>query len=242
MTRRPLCRAFQVRIIATAAIALVLSAGPLQAAEERPGAWGVIDLSAPLGDRSPSGASGAWSVAADLQARYFDIGTGISQWLLRPSVGYRFTNGLEIRLGYGRFRVRSRSGEVVNEDRPYQDLNLLLGQPLAGNLDLRARVEQRFLDISSEVSHVVRARLRFRRPVGNTASIEAHYEGFYTLNDADWAGSSRLVQWRLYAGVGRPVGPVRIALGYMYQFFDGEDETDIANHLAVLRVGYRFGQ
>ncbi len=62
------------------------------------------------------------------------------------------------------------------------------------------------------------------------------------MNDAEWAGSSRLVQWRLYAGVGRPVGPVRIEVGYLYQYFDIEAGRDIGNHLAILRASYRFGQ
>lgn len=219
-------------------LVLLLCSGALQAAEESPGAWGVLNLSGPLGEQA---ASGAWNFAADIQARYFDFGTGISQWLVRPSVGYRFANGIELRFGYGRFRSRDRLGAVVNEDRPFQDLSVALGKPLAGNLDLRARLEQRFLDVSSEVSHVLRARLRFRRPVGELTSIEAHYEAFYTLNDAGWAGASRLVQWRLYAGAGRPVGPVRIEVGYLYQAFDVEAGTDIGNHLAILRVGYRFG-
>lgn len=219
-------------------LVMVLGAGPLQAAEESPGAWGVLDLAGPIGAPRESG---AWNFAADVQARYFDIGTGISQWLVRPSVGYRFTNGVELRLGYSRFRSRNRRGEVVNEDRPFQDLNLALGQPLAGKLDLRARLEQRFVDISSEVSHVLRTRLRYRRPVGDALSIEGHYEAFHTLNDADWTGASRLVQWRLYAGAGRPVGPVRIEVGYMYQAFDLEAAEDLGNHLAIVRLGYRFG-
>ena len=215
----------------------VLSASAAMAAEESPGGWAVLDLSGPLGEQR---ATGSWNFAADIQARYFDIGTGISQWLVRPSVGYRFNERVELRLGYGRFRARDRRGIVVNEDRPFQDLNLLLGKPWAGTLDLRARLEQRFIDASSDVSHVIRGRLRFRRPLGDVMSIEAHYEGFYTLNDADWAGDSRLAQWRLYAGLGRPVGPVRIEVGYMYQYFANDTAVDLGNHLAILRLGYRF--
>ena len=90
-----------------AGLVLVLFAARLQAADENPGAWGVIDLSGPI---ATAEAGGSWNFAADIQARYFDIGSGISQWLVRPSVGYRFANGVELRLGYGRFRARGRSG------------------------------------------------------------------------------------------------------------------------------------
>jgi hypothetical protein len=93
------------------ALAMAHYTGPVRAAEESPGAWGVVDLSGPIGEPAPNG---TWNFAVDIQARYFDIGTGISQWLARGSAGYRFANGIELRFGYGRFRARNRRGAVVN--------------------------------------------------------------------------------------------------------------------------------
>jgi hypothetical protein len=219
--------------------ALLLATCSALGEQNSPGAWGVVTVGGPIGEPGPRG---RWNVAMDAQARYFDIGTGINQWLLRPSIGFRFTEGAELRVGYGRFRARGAGGLVVNEDRPFQDLALPLASPADGKVDMRLRLEQRFVDISSDVAHVVRTRFRYRRPLGTSGmSAEAHYEAFFALNDTDWAGSSRLAQWRLYLGVGRPVGPVRLELGYLYQPIDRDLGENLGNHLAVLRMDYRFG-
>jgi hypothetical protein len=220
-------------------LALLLVSCTALAEQNTPGAWGVLTVGGSLGEAVPRG---RWNVAMDAQARYFDIGSGISQWLVRPSVGFRFTEGVEIRLGYGRFRARGSGGLVVIEDRPFQDLAFPLARPAGGEVDARLRLEQRFVDVSSELAHVLRTKLRYRRPFGRSgSSVEAHYEAFFALNDTDWAGSSRLAQWRLYLGAGRPVGPVRLELSYLYQPIDREVGEDFGNHLAVFRMDYRFG-
>jgi hypothetical protein len=222
-----------------AILLFLLAVCAAQAEQNSPGVWGVATVAGPLGEPVPRG---RWLIAADAQARYFDIGTGISQWLLRSMIGFRFAEGAEVRLGYGRFRSRGSGGQVVNENRPFQDLLLPLARPAGGQFDLRTRLEQRFVDISSETAHVLRTRFRYRRPIGQgTTTIETHYEAFFALNDTDWAGSPRLAQWRLYFGAGRPVGPVRLELGYLYQPIDREVGEDFGNHLAIFRMDYRFG-
>ena len=209
------------------------------AAEDSAGAWGVATLSGPLGEAS---STGGWNLVVDAQARYFDIGTGASQWLLRPSVGYRFAKGVELRLGYGRFRARSRSGRVVDENRPWQQIGLRLGSPGGGTLDFRGRLEQRSIDISDETNHTFRAMLRYRRVVGSTGiRIEANIEAFLALNDTDWAGSSGMIQERVYLGASRLISSrARLEIGYLYQVLEREAAPDIGNHLAVIRLGYRF--
>jgi hypothetical protein len=230
---------FRRGVISASAFALLTAASIAAGEEDRPGAWGVVTVGGPLGEPTTRG---RWNIGADAQARYFDIGTGISQWLLRPSIGYRYTDGLDLRVGYGRFRTRAAGGLVVNEDRLFQDLALPLVYSASGEFDVRVRLEQRFVDISSDVAHVLRTRFRYRRPVANSDySIEAHYEAFFGLNDTDWTGSSRLAQWRLYLGAGRPVGRVRLELGYLYQPLDREIGEDFGNHLAIFRIDYRFG-
>lgn len=220
------------------ALLMLASGGDVLAADDAAGAWAGVTVAGPLGE---AGSRGALNFAGDAQARYFDIGTGLNQWLVRASVGYRLRGGVELRAGYGRFRSRGRGGGVVNEDRPFQDLVFPLATA-GGTLDVRARLEQRFVDVSSETAHVFRTRLRFRRPLGQAGSrFETHYEAFFALNDSDWAGTSRLAQWRIYLGVSRPAGPVRLEFGYLYQELDRDDRIDVGNHIVVLRAGYRFG-
>ena len=217
-----------------------LSAPRVFAAEDSAGAWGVVSASGPLGEAS---STGRWNLAVDAQARYFDIGSGASQWLLRPSIGYGFANGVELRLGYGRFRTRSSSGRVVDENRPWQQIGLGLGTPGGGTLDFRGRLEQRSVDVSDETNHTFRAMLRYRRIVGSAGiRIEVNVEAFLALNDTDWAGSSGLIQERVYLGASRPISSrARLEIGYLYQVLEREAAPDIGNHIAVVRLGYRFG-
>ena len=235
----------QASVSETAAVCLLcglaaLGAPQAFAAEESAGAWGVVSASGPLGAAS---STGRWNLAVDAQARYFDIGSGASQWLLRPSIGYGFANGVELRLGFGRFRARSRSGRVVDENRPWQQIGLRLGSPGGGTLDFRGRLEQRSIDISDETNHTFRAMLRYRHIVGSAGTrIEANVEAFLALNDTDWAGSTGLIQERVYLGASRPISSrARLEIGYLYQVLESEAAPDIGNHLAVVRFDYRFG-
>lgn len=210
------------------------------AAEDAPGAWAVASLSGPL---SGEGNGGRWNFAADVQARYFDIGSGASQWLVRPSVGYRFANGVDVRVGYGRFRARSKSGRVADENRPWQEISFRFGRPWGGDLGFRGRLEQRSVDISDETNHTFRAMLRYRRNLGGAGTIlELNVETFHALNDTAWAGPSGVIQARGFVGAGWPVTPrIHVGAGYLYQAFVRESAPDLVNHLAVVRVAYRFG-
>jgi len=85
--------------------------------------------------------------------------------------------------------------------------------------------------------------LRYRRAVGSAGiRIEVNVETFLALNDTDWAGASGMIQERVYLGASRPIGSrTRVEVGYLYQVLERETAPDIANHLAVIRLGYRFG-
>ena len=84
--------------------------------------------------------------------------------------------------------------------------------------------------------------LRYRRVVGSTGiRIEANIEAFLALNDTDWAGSSGMIQERVYLGASRLISSrARLEIGYLYQVLEREAAPDIGNHLAVIRLGYRF--
>ncbi len=219
---------------------VVLSIPPVAAAaEDNSGAWAALNVTGPVGAMTEKG---QWNFAADAQARYFDVGIGVRQWLFRPSIGFRFTNGVGIRVGYARFHTRGRSGQTVQEDRSWQEIRFSLAEFAGATLDLRTRLEQRFVDAGTDTGHRLRSRLGIRQPVGaNGARFEAYGEVFFTLNDADWAGSARFAQWRAYAGVSQSVGRARLGIGYQHQRVDVETAPDLGNHLLLLRLDYRFG-
>ena len=95
------------------------------AAEDAPGTW----LTATITDafQTDEGAT-RWHYWIDAQARYFDLGSGINQYLLRPAVGYALRDNLTAWLGYARFRTRNRTGNIADENRYWQQLSWTAGQ------------------------------------------------------------------------------------------------------------------
>ncbi len=170
------------------------------------------------------------------EARYFDLGSGVNQWLARPSVGYRFAEGATLRVGYARFRTSASSGIVASENRGFQQV--FYRTQGRRHFVLRGRYEQRSVDIGDDTSHVVRALVGYRHPLGTSGGrLEMHYETFQTLNDADWAGPARRVQWRIALGGSYPLSDsTRLTAGYLYQEFDRVGPLDIGNHILALRV------
>ena len=85
--------------------------------------------------------------------------------------------------------------------------------------------------------------LRYRHALGQAgAQLELNVETFHALNDTAWAGPSGIIQMRGFVGAGRPVSPrVSVGVGYLYQGFVRENAPDLVNHLAIVRVDYRFG-
>ena len=66
--------------------AVIVCALPQTAAatENDPGIWLTFSTSGELGS---GGVDGRWLYWFDAQARYFDIGSGVNQWLARPGIG-----------------------------------------------------------------------------------------------------------------------------------------------------------
>ena len=223
---------------ATLALSCLLAAAfatpDAQATEDDPGIWAVTATGGRLG-----GQDSRWRYSVDAQARYFDIGAGINQWLLRPGVGYDLGRNVSVWLGYGRFRTRGRSGAVVDENRYWQDL---VWSPRLGSghrLSLRARLEQRSVSAGDDVGIVLRAMARYTIPVRDSSRFFLGVEPFVDLNTTDWSGGTGLSQARLFAGFGWTLGKrMSVEAGYMQQYFKFETREDLINHLAV--VALRF--
>jgi hypothetical protein len=213
--------------------AALYCSAPAWSAEESPGAWGILVVTAPI--ESADGET-RWDVTLNAEARYFDLGSGVNQWLARPSVGYRFAGGAMLRLGYARFRTTSARGVIANENRPWQEI--FYQTRGRRYFVFRGRLEQRFVDVGDDPSHVLRALAGYRQPIGKSRfRLEALYETFETLNDADWVGPARQVQWRFGLGASYPVSDrTRLTVGYLYQEFDRIGRPDLGNHILALRV------
>ncbi|MEM8768260.1 MAG: DUF2490 domain-containing protein [Pseudomonadota bacterium] len=217
---------------------VLLSAGSATATVNNPGAWAVFSGS---GSFRPADKDNRWRYWIDAQHRYFDIGSGITQSVLRPAVGMRFDNGVTVLVGYGYFNNRRTDGERFEEHRPWQQVGWTALKRDRSSLGVRLRLEQRFLDIGDDVGWTLRTQLSYTRRLGNANRWQAiaFLEPFFDLNDTDWGGEARLSQNRVFLGAGyRMTNTLSLEFGYMHQYFARPGEN-LGNHLGILHLKFR---
>lgn len=231
MTRRS--RFFTLASAITLGVCGSLSA-PALATEDNDGLWTIFSTTGAF--RSDDGAS-RWHYWFDAQARYFDLGSGINQYLVRPGIGYKPGDNVSAWAGYARLRSRNRAGSVADENRYWQQLSWTAGQWNNGTFSMRARLEQRSLSTGDDLGLVLRLMTRYVRPFGADASsyVTVSLEPFVDLRDTDWGGDSGLGQNRLSIGVGWRVSKsLVLEAGYMNQYIFADSGEDRVNHLGVL--------
>jgi len=83
-------RAARVQIVRFIALAILgwLATAPVAATESDAGIWAIFSTD---GAFKSDGADSRWLYHFDMQARYFDLGSGVNQWLVRPAVGYKIS-------------------------------------------------------------------------------------------------------------------------------------------------------
>lgn len=218
------------------AIVALFAAMPVtvSAAEDDLGTW--LTVSTTDAFETAQGPS-RWHYWFDAQARYFDIGSGTNQWLVRPGIGYRINESTRAWAGYARFRSRNRSGNTSHEDRLWQQVDWSAGRWRDGTVSLRARLEQRSVSTGDDLGLVVRFMAKYVRPIESwqNASLVLAIEPFVNLRETDWGGDAGLRQNRAIVGVGwRLNDRVAVETGYMNQYIWVDGAQDRNNHLAVL--------
>lgn len=184
-----------------------------------------------------------WRYWVDAQARYFDLGSGANQYLVRPAVGYQAGGNVQVWAGYARFRSKNKNGAVADEDRTWQQVNWIAGQWLGGTIGMRARLLQRKLNTGSDTGLRLRFLTKYTRPIGDDEkkSLIIGVEPFFDFNDTDWGGDNGIAQNRVYVGVGWHVrDKLTIETGYMNQFVWRNSGENISNHLGVINFKVKF--
>lgn len=220
-------------LIAAAVLALPATA---KAADDAVGAWTIFTTTGAFDSSSK------WRYWFDGQARYPDVGSGANQYVLRPAVGYQLDDRTSAWAGYARFRTRSASGNVVDEDRYWQQVNRVSSTD-AGTLTLRARLEQRVVETGDDTGLVLRTMARFSWPLdGNLlSSAFVGIEPFFALRDTDWGSESGFAQNRVFAGLEwRLSNSLALQTSYMHQYLWRAGAEDRSNHLAVFNFRKRF--
>ncbi len=223
-----------------AGIVIVLIAAAIppgaSASEDTVGAWMILSSSGPVDTHD---AAGNWRYWFDAQARYFDIGSGSNQYLVRPGIGYSLGDNVSVWAGYARFRTRNRAGNVVDENRFWQQLSWTAWRGDAGVVTMRARLQQRSVSNGEDLGLVLRYQVKYAQPLGdsNDTRLIFSIEPFFALRETDWAGGRGLRQNRVFLGGGWEISD-RLALeaGYMNQYVWADNAEDRSNHLGVINL------
>ena len=206
------------------------------ATQHEPGVWTIFSTS----DSFPaSGEASRWHYWFDAQARYFDVGSGTNQWLVRPAIGYEIRDGVKAWAGYARFRSRNGTGRVADENRYWQQLDWRAGRWQDGNISMRVRLEQRSIDVGDDLRVVFRFMTKYVRPIAGheDRSLIISLEPFVDLRDTDWGGDAGLGQNRIFLGIGWRLGDkVSLETGYMNQLIWVDGAENRMNHLAIMTI------
>jgi len=232
------------RLHAMLAVAVVAAGCGLathsHATDNDAGVWTVFSTTDSFSETGPAG---RWHYWFDAQARYFDIGSGTNQWLVRPAIGYEIRDGVKAWAGYARFRSRNSAGRVSDENRYWQQLDWRAGRWLDGNVSMRVRLEQRSVDVGDDLRVVLRFMTKYVRPFARheDKSLIIGLEPFVDLRDTDWGGDAGLGQNRIFVGMGWKLSDkVTVETGYMNQFIWVDSAEDRINHLAILTIKARL--
>ena len=170
--------------------------------------------------------------------RYLDLGSDFNQYLIRPAIGRSLSNNTRAWIGYARLQTKTAGGSVVDENRYWQQLDWR-----ANGFMLRARFEQRDLDLGDDLGLVLRLMARYSKPLGTAerTSLILAIEPFINLRDTDWGAREGLTQNRTFLGLGFRVNDqLGIDSGYLNQYVWVNGAADRSNHIGVLNVRFRF--
>ena len=194
-------------------------------------AWNAVALAGPVEQDS------RLQIWFDGHARFRDDGSELGVSIIRPALGWRFSDRWTFWTGYA--RVTSHlSGPDIEEDRLWQQATFPIARVFGGNLSGRTRLEQRRRNTGDQTGHRLRQFVRWARPVSETKlSVIVWAELFVGLNDTDWGQRSGFDQNRLFTGVGWQFTPkLRLEGGYLNNYLDvgpGPTNHNVSLMLAV---------
>lgn len=158
-----------------------------------------------------------------------------NQLLLLGGLGYQFNTKMSLFFGPGWIVTKTQLGDVVDENRFWQQLNWLVLDKPSMTINSRTRLEER------EISGVSQMAVRFRQRVWIRRPFE-HWEGyafscfdelFFNLNHGPMVSSSFFEQNRAFVGVAKQLSnSTLLDVGYLNQFiYSFRNEL---NHVVML--------
>ncbi len=171
----------------------------------------------------------------DGNARFLGDDFELFQGVVRPGLGYQLTEEQTAWMGYA-WIGESLPDLTFHENRIWEQWSLARDHGDV-TIQLRSRLEQRFVSLGDDVGWRFRQMLRLQKPIERYPNLlwVAWDEIFFHLNDTDWGARTGYNQNRLFIGLGR-TPPTRSSrrteIGYLYQQIQvAEDGADLSNHI-----------
>ena len=179
----------------------------------------------------------------EVQPRTADGVGRVGQLLLRPAVGWRFSDAVTGYLGYARVIGQPRTGPDTHENRTFAQLSWDLGRLAGGRLSSRTRLERREVSTGRDTGWRVREFIRYTHPLTTPDRPRALFyeEVFVALDDTDWSARAGFDQARTFVGVEVPIvgSKSTIDIGYLNQTINDRGGRLRMNHVASLTVWIR---
>ncbi|MDO8845027.1 DUF2490 domain-containing protein [Methylicorpusculum sp.] len=185
----------------------------------------------------------------ELAPRSKNDNNDFSQLLIRPIVGYKLTEELQLWLGYTWHGEYNDSSSIKFDNATHdvmQQLQWIHNLTPELNFQYRLRFEERFF-VDADVAYRVRHRFRFVYSIPDTkAYLIALDELFVYFNSLNYSARETSVQPginqnRSYAGVGYKLTPqINIDTGYQLQYVNNFGAPDVYNHVWFTNLNFTF--
>jgi hypothetical protein len=189
-------------------------------------------------------ADGKLLLWGELQPRFTsDVGR-LGQMIVRPGIGVRLKNDIDLYAGYHYQHNNPAPGVTSDEHRFWQQLLApVVRRPNGFALITRWRLEQRTFENADDLGWRVRMLWRVQQPLNGpgTAGPLLASETFFALNSTDWGANGGFDQQRSFIGWLQPLGKrLNLEAGYLHQYVR-RPGPDTGNHVLSITLNRRLG-
>ena len=181
-----------------------------------------------------------WRWYVEVQGRMRDGVDALDQLLVRPAMAYDLTSRSSVWIGYGYTPGFPASGDVLTENRAWQQY--LWSRPFArAQLVSRSRVEERAIEGNDGLAWRFRQQARLTRVLQSGRITAILWDEIFLHVNSTRRTSGGLDQNRIFGGVGVTVTPAtRMEIGYMNQYINSLSAPDRSHHIlsGVLNVTF----
>jgi hypothetical protein len=206
------------------------------------GGWGSIILKGDLKSLSPKAEKIHWLVMNQTRTRGEHTNDSkFTENLLFGQIGYDVNKNLSVWLGYTHEWGDPLNKPSFRENRVYQDI---VWKHDFGDYKLisRTRLDERFLESSSEKGYRPRQLINFSQPLPFGSNLSAYIgdEILFYLNDSAF-GKKGFSENRIFTGISKQItSEIKLDIGYLGQYINTKSGDNIFTHNLQLNIAYSF--